>query len=61
MTISTTPRNDNPHLADLRDQVDQLREIGRLFYSRGWSVGTSSNYSMVISRDPLELLIKPNR
>ncbi|MGI9516308.1 MAG: methylthioribulose 1-phosphate dehydratase [Pirellulaceae bacterium] len=57
MTLSTTPQNDNAHLTGLRDHVDQLREIGRLFYSRGWSVGTSSNYSMVVSREPLELLI----
>ena len=45
------------HLKSGQSDVDQLREIGRLFYSRGWSVGTSSNYSMVLSRDPLELLI----
>ena len=37
--------------------VDSLREIGREFHARGWSVGTSSNYSVVVSRDPLELLI----
>jgi methylthioribulose-1-phosphate dehydratase len=28
-----------------------------MFYDRGWSVGTSSNYSVVLSRDPLELLV----
>lgn len=28
-----------------------------MFYDRGWSLGTSSNYSIVINRDPLELLI----
>ena len=37
--------------------IDGLREIGREFHSRGWSVGTSSNYSVVISREPLELLV----
>ena len=37
--------------------VDQLRAIGREFHSRSWSLGTSSNYSVVSSRDPLELLI----
>lgn len=37
--------------------VDQLRAIGREFHARNWSLGTSSNYSVVISRDPLELLI----
>jgi methylthioribulose-1-phosphate dehydratase len=38
-------------------QIEALREIGRLFYSRGWSVGTSSNYSVVLGRAPLHLLI----
>lgn len=37
--------------------IDGLREIGREFHARGWSVGTSSNYSVVLSRDPLELLV----
>ena len=39
------------------DSIDRLRAIGREFHGRGWSLGTSSNYSMVVSRDPLELLI----
>jgi methylthioribulose-1-phosphate dehydratase len=38
-------------------QIEALREIGRLFYSRGWSLGTSSNYSVVLGRAPLHLLI----
>ncbi|MDG1875594.1 MAG: methylthioribulose 1-phosphate dehydratase [Mariniblastus sp.] len=37
--------------------IDQLRECGRLFHSRGWSVGTSSNYSVVLSNDPVELAV----
>jgi methylthioribulose-1-phosphate dehydratase len=44
-------------LAELNDQVELLRDIGRRFYSRGWSVGTSSNYSLVVDRDPLDLLV----
>lgn len=39
------------------DEIDRLRSIGREFHGRGWSLGTSSNYSVVVSRDPLELLI----
>jgi methylthioribulose-1-phosphate dehydratase len=38
-------------------QIEALREIGLLFHSRGWSVGTSSNYSVVLGRTPLRLLI----
>ncbi len=39
------------------DPIEQLRSIGREFHARSWSLGTSSNYSVVVSRDPLELLI----
>ena len=44
-------------LAGLEQHVDSLRECGRLFHSRGWSVGTSSNYSIVLSNDPVELIV----
>jgi methylthioribulose-1-phosphate dehydratase len=37
--------------------VEQLRACGRMFHHRGWSLGTSSNYSAVISEDPLELIV----
>ncbi len=44
-------------LSECVQQIDALRECGQLFWQRGWSVGTSSNYSAVISREPLELVI----
>ncbi len=34
-----------------------LGEIGRDFYARGWVLGTSGNFSAVVSRDPLRLAI----
>jgi methylthioribulose-1-phosphate dehydratase len=34
-----------------------LVSVGRDFYSRGWALGTSGNFSTVISRDPLRLAI----
>jgi methylthioribulose-1-phosphate dehydratase len=34
-----------------------LAEVGRSFYSRGWVLGTSGNFSAVVSRDPLRLAI----
>lgn len=40
-----------------REGVTALRQCGELFYNRGWSVGTSSNYSTLLSRDPFRLLI----
>ncbi len=53
MTSPTTPSV----LAELQPQVDALREVGQMLWSRGWSVGTSSNYSVVLNSSPLELLI----
>lgn len=39
------------------DTKAALRAIGREFHSRGWSLGTSSNYSVITRREPIELLI----
>jgi len=37
--------------------AEELAEIGRTFYSRGWVLGTSGNFSAVVSREPLRLSI----
>ena len=34
-----------------------LAEAGRAFYSRGWALGTSGNFSAVVERQPLHLVI----
>jgi methylthioribulose-1-phosphate dehydratase len=34
-----------------------LARIGRRFYARGWALGTSGNFSVVMSRRPLRLAI----
>jgi len=46
-----------PHLIPYAQQVEALRRVGHLFWQRGWSRGTSSNYSVVVERDPLMLLV----
>lgn len=46
-----------PPLAGHEAAIDGLRETGRLFWQRGWSLGTSSNYSVVAQRGPLELIV----
>jgi len=38
-------------------ETTQLIACGRDFHRRGWSLGTSSNYSVVVSREPLTLLM----
>jgi methylthioribulose-1-phosphate dehydratase len=35
----------------------QLAEIGHQCYARGWTLGTSGNFSAVVNRDPLRLAI----
>jgi methylthioribulose-1-phosphate dehydratase len=35
----------------------RLAEIGRTFYARGWALGTSGNFSAVVTREPLRLAI----
>jgi methylthioribulose-1-phosphate dehydratase len=44
------PANERPEAAKLID-------CGAYFHGRGWSLGTSSNYSVVLGHDPLRLLI----
>lgn len=44
-------------ILDHKESVAQLIETGRDFHHRGWSLGTSSNYSVVVDRDPLTLLM----
>jgi len=45
---------------DFRNTASALAAIGRSFYERGWALGTSGNFSAVISRDPLRLAITPS-
>jgi methylthioribulose-1-phosphate dehydratase len=45
---------------EFRALADELAAIGRRFYSRDWVLGTSGNFSAVISRQPLRLAITPS-
>lgn len=55
--IAGFPYSADHCLRGLESQVADLVHTGRLFYQRGWSVGTSSNYSVIVDRNPLELLV----
>ncbi len=44
-------------LSHYQEPIEQLRECGNFFHQRGWSVGTSSNYSVVLNSDPVELIV----
>src|SRR2546425_8667407 len=40
-----------------REIASSLVAISRSFYARGWVLGTSGNFSAVLSREPLRLAI----
>jgi len=40
-----------------RKAAAALAAVGRRFYARGWALGTSGNFSVVVSRKPLRLAI----
>jgi methylthioribulose-1-phosphate dehydratase len=44
-------------LPTFREAASRLADIGRRFYERGWVMGTSGNFSAVVSRRPLKLAI----
>src|SRR5690242_7744219 len=45
------------HNRPLQDAIDDLRDVAALMHRRGFSLGTSSNYSILLSREPFELLV----
>jgi methylthioribulose-1-phosphate dehydratase len=57
VTHSLPPGRSSSHSLCFEDQRAALREIGRMFHQRGWSLATSSNYSVVVGADPLRLLL----
>jgi methylthioribulose-1-phosphate dehydratase len=42
---------------EFSELATRLAEVGRSFYGRGWVLGTSGNFSAVVSRNPLRLAI----
>jgi len=55
--VSEAPDSLATHLQPYAAHIDGLRRVGHQLWNRGWSLGTSSNYSVVIDRNPLRLLI----
>jgi methylthioribulose-1-phosphate dehydratase len=47
-------------MLDFNEASQRLAEVGRRFDARGWVLGTSGNFSAVLSRDPLRLAITPS-
>jgi methylthioribulose-1-phosphate dehydratase len=44
-------------IAPFEDLAARIAELGRYAHGRGWVLGTSGNFSAVVSRDPLRLAI----
>lgn len=57
MSTSEIEAHPASPLAGLAEPIDALRAVGQMLWQRGWSVGTSSNYSVVLRREPLDLLV----
>jgi methylthioribulose-1-phosphate dehydratase len=53
----TSEAKDNQSPIAFAQLADELAAVGRLFYARGWALGTSGNFSAVVSREPLRLAI----
>lgn len=45
---------------DFHEIASSLAAISRSFYGRGWALGTSGNFSAVVTREPLRLAITPS-
>jgi len=49
--------SEHAEAVDASEVAARLAEIGRNFYGRGWVLGTSGNFSAVVSQEPLRLAI----
>lgn len=57
MSNSTSNDSQKTAAADFESLATGLAETARGFYARGWNLGTSGNFSAVLSREPLRLAI----
>src|SRR5207302_4605808 len=57
MSHSPAPRPTSAATRETRKIETRLAELGRNCYARGWALGTSGNFSAVVSRDPFRIAI----
>jgi methylthioribulose-1-phosphate dehydratase len=56
--MAALPRiQSKPPRASSKQLANALAKVGRNFYARGWALGTSGNFSAVLQREPVRLLI----
>jgi ribulose-5-phosphate 4-epimerase/fuculose-1-phosphate aldolase len=44
-------------MTDSEKPIDELIALGNFFYRQNWVLGTSGNFSTILSRDPFKLLM----
>jgi methylthioribulose-1-phosphate dehydratase len=49
--------DEKPNEVEFTQLAAALAELGKNLYRRGWALGTSGNFSAVLTRDPLRLAI----
>jgi methylthioribulose-1-phosphate dehydratase len=54
---AAAPRRGHRGDARFRELAEELAQTGRNFYARGWVLGTSGNFSAVVSAKPMRLAI----
>jgi len=56
--MSDTKLIEKPGIrSSIEKAITELRQIGSMFHSRGWCLGTSGNFSAVVSREPLLIVV----
>src|SRR4029450_2878903 len=57
--LQTEPIPGRDEIIDFAQAATLLAELGRTLYNRGWVLGTSGNFSVVLTQNPLRLAITP--
>lgn len=56
--MSDTKLIEKPGIrSNIEKAITELRQIGSMFHTRGWCLGTSGNFSAVVSREPLLIVV----
>lgn len=56
--MSDTKLIEKPGIrSNIENAITELRQIGSMFHTRGWCLGTSGNFSAVVGRDPLLIVV----
>ena len=55
--LAKEERAERPDEERVAQLAALLAELGQNFYARGWALGTSGNFSAVVSRNPLRFVI----